>query len=146
MSISLKNDAGTFSTNLNQSNPTANVNIALPVTSGTMALDAETIVNADGTAVKYSDGTMICHNKLVAIQTANIATGSLFYSSTMLITFPVAFIAAPVLSIGCYDSLVSFTWAISNSNPTTTGYSSVIMAAATGANSKPSYIAVGRWK
>jgi hypothetical protein len=39
MSISLKNDAGTFSTNLNQSNPTANVNIALPTTSGTMALE-----------------------------------------------------------------------------------------------------------
>jgi hypothetical protein len=37
MSISLKNDAGTFSTNLNQSNPTANVDIALPTTSGTMA-------------------------------------------------------------------------------------------------------------
>ena len=40
MSISLKNDAGTFSTNLNQSNPTANVNIALPTTSGTMAMTA----------------------------------------------------------------------------------------------------------
>lgn len=39
MSISLKNDAGTFSTNINQSNPTANVNIALPTTSGTMALE-----------------------------------------------------------------------------------------------------------
>jgi hypothetical protein len=40
MSISLKNDAGTFSTNLNQSNPTENLNLVLPTTSGTMATTA----------------------------------------------------------------------------------------------------------
>jgi len=43
MSISLKNDAGTFSTNLNQSNPTANVGIALPTTGGTMARTEDVI-------------------------------------------------------------------------------------------------------
>lgn len=41
MSISLKNDAGTFSTNINQSNPTENVNITLPTTSGTMAMTSQ---------------------------------------------------------------------------------------------------------
>jgi hypothetical protein len=146
MSISLKNDAGTFSTNLNQSNPTANVNIALPTTSGTMALDAETIVNSNGTAIKYSDGTMICHNRLATIQTANSATGSLFYSSGLSITFPATFISVPSISVGCYDALIGFSWAVISGTPTTTGYISVIMAATTGSNSKPSYIAVGRWK
>jgi hypothetical protein len=48
MSISLKNDAGTFSTNLIQSNPTANVDIALPTTSGTMALK-DSYASTDGT-------------------------------------------------------------------------------------------------
>jgi hypothetical protein len=51
MSISLKNDAGTFSTHLNQSNPTANVNIALPTTSGTIA------VFASGTKLVFAQST-----------------------------------------------------------------------------------------
>lgn len=59
MSISLKNDAGTFSTNLNQSNPTANVDITLPTTSGTMALTENklvlgTAVTASGTSVDFT--------------------------------------------------------------------------------------------
>jgi len=52
MSISLKNDAGTFSTNLNQSNPTENVNIALPTTSGTMAKVEDKLVL--GTAYTFT--------------------------------------------------------------------------------------------
>jgi len=60
MSIKQYNDAGTFSTNLTQSNPTANVNIALPATSGTMAkvedkLVLGTAVTASGTSVDFTE-------------------------------------------------------------------------------------------
>jgi len=57
MSISLKNDAGTFSTNLNQSNPTANVDIALPTTSGTMATLESPVLTGTPTAPTAAVGT-----------------------------------------------------------------------------------------
>lgn len=57
MSITLKNDAGTFSTNLSQSNPTANVNIALPTTSGTMATLESPAFTGTPTAPTATAGT-----------------------------------------------------------------------------------------
>ena len=57
MSISLKNDAGTFSTNLNQSNPTANVNIVLPTIGGTIITDGT--IGAAATKATPIDGDIL---------------------------------------------------------------------------------------
>jgi hypothetical protein len=64
MSISLKNDAGTFSTNIIQSNPTENVDIVLPTTSGTIVLQDEYATDTTGGTVKMriSGSTLYIRN------------------------------------------------------------------------------------
>ena len=56
--------------------------------------------NANGTYIKFPDGTMICHNR-VALNSINMqsAWGSLFISAEFPTTFPATFVVPPVVSV-----------------------------------------------
>jgi len=100
MSIALKNDAGTFSTNLNQSNPTANVDIALPTTSGTMARTEDVIgvgQTRQNMTASRSIGTQYINDTGKPIKitirvnaTANAASASLTAGGNLISAFDIA--------------------------------------------------------
>lgn len=62
----------------------------------------ENVTNANGRAIKYADGTMICLSPSLSSTGTTTAVGSIFYSNPAIgWTFPVAFVGAiPAVSAG----------------------------------------------
>lgn len=59
----------------------------------------ETVTNDNGTAIKFSDGTMICTQKRQVTVDITTAWGSLYISGIIQDeSFPIAFIKAPVVT------------------------------------------------
>ncbi|MFJ2456893.1 pyocin knob domain-containing protein [Pseudomonas protegens] len=109
----------------------------------------ETITNANGTATKFPDGTMICRCTLKDSGAANISIpANLFMSAGIAFTWPVPFVGeAPIASHSSIPVAVASGWSILNTYSTLTGISDVrLIAASTGATSKISVIAMGRWR
>lgn len=109
----------------------------------------ETVSNANGTATKFPDGTMICRCARKDSGTANLAIpANLFMSSGIAFTWPVPFVGeAPIIAHSSETTAVTLGWSVINVPPTLTGISDVrLIAPSTGAVSKISVIAVGRWK
>ena len=59
----------------------------------------ETITNENGTAIKFSDGTMICRGQKAYSEESFTQSGNVFYRQLNGITFPVAFIDIPTPSV-----------------------------------------------
>ena len=99
--------------------------------------------DANGEYVRYADGTQICWNYAAGNLAANDATGSLFRTAaTTTWTFPVAFIAAPVVT-GSTDTSVRW---VSVGTATTTNavfrhYAAITSATTIGTT----LMAIGRW-
>lgn len=111
--------------------------------------DISTVTNANGTATKFPDGTMICRCARKDSGTANLAIpANLFMSSGISFTWPVPFVGeAPIIAHSSETTAVTLGWSVINVPPTLTGISDVrLIAPSTGAVSKMSVIAVGRWK
>lgn len=106
--------------------------------------------NANGSYIKFSDGTMICYLNITvtdqAIDTQYDTTSLYFGRRTW--TFPVAFIKAPNVSCG------QFRWGTGGSWGSTTGASKTIAyligydmySRASGTKTTISAIAIGKWK
>lgn len=108
-----------------------------------------TVTNANGTAIKYPDGTMICHNKdlLPAEITTDTLYGSIYATAvgSNIKTFPVAFIDLPIVScsprltsgriLGAVDFLT-----------TTTSFDYMLSGSSSLGKAIPYYMAIGRWK
>ena len=64
----------------------------------------ETLTNENGTAVKFSDGTMICEGSYDTGSTKfNTAYGSIYYDGIQHeITYPVAFVGIPIVTLTAY--------------------------------------------
>ena len=102
--------------------------------------------NNNGNYIKYSDGTMICSNKITrTVNITNSYEGS-YYANVQGIYFPKSFTSAPTITATAttQSSLVAFNFS-SVSNDSCNGYvwksqskSSVSMDL--------SYNAIGRWK
>lgn len=115
----------------------------------------ETITNANGTAIKYADGTMVCYFMAAMNGGAAIAVGPFFKSTvTYNWTFPVAFVAPPIFNVSGLWTDAAYadtqTWVVFDRGPTTSNTLSPrmrIMSTATWSNiSFNLYLhAVGRW-
>lgn len=106
----------------------------------------ETATNANGTYIKYADGTMIC-TKSVSIASAAITTGtgSLFFYSAASQSFAATFSAVPVVHIGAYAGGALF-WATNgNTSTTATSAFSVMSATSQTVALTLSISAIGRW-
>ena len=114
------------------------------------SMQTEIIANANGTAVKFADGTMICTLNITVIDQAidtKYGDTALYYK-TREWTFPASFIEKPAVTCSMFKWGTSGSWGgvygINNSNATLIGYDFYSRAAGTSVNI--SAIAVGRWK
>lgn len=109
--------------------------------------------NANGNYVKYSDGTMICYNR---VNVGNIPitnqTGNLYISDNLesFGDFPKSFISLPSISIGSEsDDNTRYFWVIKSNRQTGgrfRGFRLVSPISVTLSNAVVSYTAIGRWK
>jgi len=100
--------------------------------------------NANGTFIRFADGTMICHAALVSIQaTANVRKDT-------NLSFPAAFLATPTLVPTLqYPTVVdNNNVAVKRFTGTATGPSAALIQLTTAENNTymVGYIAAGRWK
>lgn len=106
----------------------------------------ETGSNANGTYIKWADGTMICHvfdsMSSIAVDQTN---GSLWRSSTVTWTFPAAFASAPTVTWSGRWMTGAGWFALATSTTTTAGgYYIDVSTRASGSCSRHA-MAVGRW-
>lgn len=116
-----------------------------PITWGVIV---ESGSNANGTYIKFGDGTMICYYKTTVYdQAINSAYGSLFIG-TRNWTFPEPFISAPFVTIGQFKWGSGASWGGAMASTTTyvilRGYD--VSARAAGTACTISAMAIGRWK
>lgn len=108
----------------------------------------ETVTNANGTAIKFADGTMICTlNITVTDQAINRSYESLYWGSRTW-SFPVVFIEKPAVSCGMFKWGAGISWgnvsAVTETSATLVGMDNVSREAGTSVNI--SATAIGRWK
>ena len=101
--------------------------------------------NANGSYVKFADGTMICHGKTADATTSN-AAGAVFYNgSGFTVTFPVAFYAAPTVFASAESSAGIVIGARITSVGTAGAMLFLIGSIATNSGHL-TWIGIGRWK
>ncbi|MDP9528484.1 hypothetical protein [Pseudomonas protegens] len=105
---------------------------------------ADVVINSNGTAVKFPDGTMIAW-KEGELLTATLQYGSLYSSDQQALTFPVAFWSRPTLFATTADREGTPGFAFVGGLTTVIAYIGFYSPVA-GSKAKPSYVAFGRWK
>lgn len=105
--------------------------------------------NANGSYVRYADGTQLCWGSLirtgVAVNNSSTTSGCHFENSAQTITFPAVFIAAPSFTHSENSGNLMWTW---GSPPPTTTQGSFRLVSASLETSRNSYIcwkAEGSW-
>lgn len=104
--------------------------------------------NANGSYVKFADGTQICwYIATVTNQALNSANGSYFYFGDRTVTYAASFSATPVVTVGTFNRQSSRGWGTTSSSGTVSAVISghTPISSASGANVEISYTAVGRW-
>lgn len=103
--------------------------------------------NGNGRWIKHRDGTMICTFFGAFNMSINNVYGPLFHDSLNL-TFPVAFIAPPVVTIGSARWGSGASWGTVGDTPTTTRFALRIIDVSKrdAGQTEVSYTAIGRWK
>lgn len=110
-------------------------------------LTAETITNANGTAAKFPDGTLICRWTASARDSASNPQGPLFISTARFQTFAVPFVGeTPTVSPASSDPNNAHCWGVVTSAGELTRVQVAVMSAASNGQARPGYIAVGRWR
>ncbi len=100
--------------------------------------------NVNGTCLRYADGTQECYGNYSSVTCNSIIVSPVYYGST-LITFPVAFNAVPVVTIGVIQNS-GVPWIGMSQAVTASNFNVYIMCAISGTTGYPTYIAIGRWK
>lgn len=103
--------------------------------------------NANGTYVRYADGTQICWlYTVVTNQSITNAYGS-FYQNTRTMVFPVAFSEVPSVSCSCFKWGTSASWGTISDISTSTFLPRAIdiLPRDTGTSTSIAYQAIGRW-
>lgn len=104
----------------------------------------EVVTNANGTAVKFADGMMICTRTLSNVTTSS-AQGSLFFSAPQAGSWAVPFASTPVVSVTGHSATVANCWA-GSTNRSTTGFSTLVLfSTVNSATCGADIVAVGRW-
>lgn len=107
----------------------------------------ETITNANGTATKFPDGTLICRWSASARDSASNPQGSLFISTARFQTFAVPFVGeTPTVSPASSDPNNAHCWGVVTSASELTRVQIAIMSAASNGQARLGYIAIGRWR
>ena len=112
---------------------------------------AEEVTNANGTAVKFENGLMICFGEVETTQAITVARGSLFIRYGSTITFPEEFNSAPEVFVNYRSNSGSIDdrefWA-TGATPTTTTCPTCLWSPTSvgSATHVVSWNAVGRWK
>ncbi|MDF4205107.1 hypothetical protein P2W50_00685 [Pseudomonas protegens] len=107
----------------------------------------ETITNANGTATKFPDGTLICRWSASARDSASNPQGPLFISTARFQTFAVPFVGeTPTVSPASSDPNNAHCWGVVTSAGELTRVQVAVMSAASNGQARPGYIAVGRWR
>jgi hypothetical protein len=107
----------------------------------------ETGSNANGTYIKYADGTLICRVSATASPytiTLSVNT-NLFVSSSIAFTFPVAFISFPSIDPFAVSATGYFVWPCIEGSANSSGFTMRLMSPINTATSFAGYIAIGRW-
>ena len=108
----------------------------------------ETGTNANGTYIKFADGTQICRYISTTRFVTTAANGAIFLTPTgQSLVFPAVFISAPsVTPCPTFDvsTGTSRAW-LSNNPPTTESVVMVGHGAVSTSSCYPGYIAIGRW-
>lgn len=118
----------------------------VPVISGSTIIESGS--NANGTYVKFGDGTMIC-NCLNTFSSVNITTaeiGTFRTSGTLSLTFPAAFYSTPAVSLPLAGN-TSAVWGASGTTSNSAISFYLIAPSSKTISTMPiSAIATGRWK
>ena len=111
---------------------------------------SEVVTNGKGTAIKYSNGQMICHGKFVGTSEPLVGYFEQFKRTTenIKVTFPVQFVTEPVINITPFYNTYIFSVMINTIGTTNFGFTGLK------ANNVPSsntgiafeYVAIGTWK
>ena len=111
---------------------------------------SEVVTNDKGTAIKYSNGQMICHGKFVGTSETLVGYFEQFQRTTenIKVTFPVQFVTEPVINITPFYNTYIFSVMINTIDTTNFGFTGLK------ANNVPSsntdiafeYVAIGTWK
>lgn len=107
--------------------------------------------NANGNYIRFADGTQICWRDLVAPALAvTTARGALFANTTLTVpSFPLAFVAAPSVTLRGGFAASADGWLTMNGSPTTTALTNgalrVYAALALTEEFRWGYTAIGRW-
>jgi len=106
--------------------------------------------NANGSYIKFSNGTMICYNKLNLTNITFAESGNLYACDyTTAIPFPIQFIDTPIVTINTQSSAdYYFCWVYATRCNKTSINQITLMRTVQRSNvSVPiGYIAIGRWK
>jgi len=104
----------------------------------------ETGSNANGTFIKFADGTMICRGLLSVTSAISTGSGSIFYGTTSF-SFSTAFSSTPTCTVtGIRSAATIWVTAYSTNTTGTNVYLFSPVSLASGA-ADVQYIAIGRW-
>ena len=103
--------------------------------------------NANGTYVKFADGTMVCYGR-VTLNSLNMQSpwGSLFISAKLPTTFPATFFAAPVVSVTMENLTGDGAIWMNESSDVGSFNGRFVRGAALTFTGTMGWMAVGRWK
>lgn len=102
--------------------------------------------NANGTYIKYRDGTMICWFNRAGTYAINQAWGSMFYSPYQAITFPASFVGLPIVQAQNTNSVGEGIFVVVGA--TANNFTGYVLRPTSGQSGTyvTYYMAIGRWK
>ncbi|MDP9504501.1 pyocin knob domain-containing protein [Pseudomonas protegens] len=117
----------------------------LPNPTGWVRQTPEFISNANGSAIKFPDGTLICYAAASTKTITNIPLGAIFTSDQRLFNFPVPFVVEPIVTWSSSSSSNGVCWGNCEWSSTTQTVGRLNSAFST-IDGYLRYIAIGRWK
>ena len=110
----------------------------------------EKVTNSNGTAIKFSDGTMICTYKASVTDQAISAQygNTALYFGTRTWIFPVAFIEEPVVNVCCAQYSTGGSWGTGTPSNNERAFIRIydFYSRAVGTTTHLRFLAIGRWK
>ncbi|WOE77478.1 hypothetical protein RZO07_19400 [Pseudomonas protegens] len=106
----------------------------------------ETITNANGTATKFPDGTLICRGGSKSTQTTANANGPLFVGASESFTFPVPFASLDCVLPSVAYSSNNYVWATVGTGNLLDRCALIGMSLVNNAQYFTRYAAIGRWR
>jgi hypothetical protein len=103
--------------------------------------------NANGTYIKYADGTMVCHRTSTSPSVTSLSLAApLFVTSSLGFTFPSAFVGSvPSVTPFAASPGAAIVWGATEGSVSLTTYQMRITSTSSTTSAFAGYIAIGRW-